>query len=60
MGALDTRCRRLSDTERRSLEPFIDSLVEEWAIAEEIEMHEARSELKDMLDEGFAAASASN
>ena len=52
--------KRLSDTERRSLEQFIDSLVEEWAIAEEIEMHEARSELKDMLDEGVAASSGSN
>ncbi len=52
--------KRLSDTERRSLEQFIDSLVEEWAIAEEIEMHEARSELKEMLDEGFAASSGSS
>ncbi|MFQ5943236.1 MAG: CarD family transcriptional regulator [Anaerolineales bacterium] len=43
---------RLSDTERRSLEQFIDSLVEEWAIAEEIEPHEARIELQAMLDGG--------
>jgi CarD family transcriptional regulator len=42
--------KRLSDTERRSLEQFIDTLVEEWAIAEEIEQHEARTELKAMLD----------
>ena len=44
--------KRLSDTERRSLEQFIDSLVEEWAIAEEIEPHEARAELQAMLVEG--------
>ena len=43
--------KRLSDTERRSLEQFIDSLVEEWAIAEEIEPHEARTELQAMLEE---------
>ena len=42
--------KRLSDTERRSLEQFVDTLVEEWAIAEEIEQHEARTELKAMLD----------
>jgi CarD family transcriptional regulator len=42
--------KRLSDTERRSLEQFIGTLVEEWAIAEEIEQHEARTELKAMLD----------
>ena len=44
--------KRLSDTERRSLEQFIDSLVEEWAIAEGIEPHEARTELHAMLDDG--------
>ena len=42
--------KRLSDTERRSLEQFIDTLVEEWAIAEGVEMHEARTKLKAMLD----------
>ena len=42
--------KRLSDTERRSLEQFIDTLVEEWAIAEEIDQHEARTELQTMLD----------
>ena len=42
--------KRLSDTERRSLEQFIDTLVEEWAIAEEISQHEARTELQTMLD----------
>jgi RNA polymerase-interacting CarD/CdnL/TRCF family regulator len=42
--------KRLSDTERRSLEQFIGTLVEEWAIAEEISQHEARTELQTMLD----------
>ena len=42
--------KRLSDTERRSLEQFISTLVEEWAIAEEISQHEARTELRTMLD----------
>ncbi len=42
--------KRLSDTERRSLEQFIDTLVEEWAISEEISQHEARTELRTMLD----------
>ena len=42
--------KRLSDTERRSLEQFIDTLVEEWAIAEEIDQHDARTELQTMLD----------
>lgn len=48
--------KRLSDTERRSLEQFIDGLVEEWAIAEGIEAHAARSELKDMLDVGSSGS----
>lgn len=51
---------RLSDTERRSLEQFIDGLVEEWAIAEEIEAHAARTELKEMLAAGSAAKADSN
>ncbi len=42
--------KRLSDTERRSLEQFIGTLVEEWGIAEEISQHEARTELQTMLD----------
>lgn len=51
LSARDTE-KRLSDTERRSLEQFIDGLVEEWAITEGIEVHEARSELQEMLEEG--------
>ncbi|MFQ5924018.1 MAG: CarD family transcriptional regulator, partial [Anaerolineales bacterium] len=36
------RKKRLSDTEKRALEQFIDNLVEEWSIAEEISTEEAR------------------
>lgn len=47
--------KRLSDTERRALEQFIDTLVEEWAITEEIDEHEARTELQEMLDDSFTS-----
>lgn len=52
------RENRLSDTERRALEQFIDSLVQEWSIAEEITVDDARAQLHDMLRDGQPAEDA--
>ncbi len=50
------RKNRLSDTEKRALEQFIDNLVEEWSIAEGISSEEARAELHDLLKDGRSQA----
>ncbi|MFQ5853237.1 MAG: CarD family transcriptional regulator [Candidatus Binatia bacterium] len=46
------RNKGLSYNDKRALRQFIDNLVEEWSIAEEISTDDARTELYDLLKNG--------